>query len=125
MAPSTNGHNGVHHEADEMIDNLYAWVAPMTPPQTCPEAALSLTLKGTIQGIEAMLTIRGQSPEEFKRHLASVKGLLDQPQPPAPAASQGEGWCRKHGLQMKQTHKDGRSWFSHYDEAAGRWCKGK
>lgn len=28
----------------------------------------------------------------------------------APAA---EGWCSKHGMQMRQNHKDGRTWHSH------------
>ena len=27
--------------------------------------------------------------------------------------STAEGWCSKHGLQMTQTHKEGRSWWSH------------
>jgi hypothetical protein len=123
MAPSTNGHNGVHHEADEMIDNLYAWVAPMTPSQTCPEAALSLTLKGTVQGIEALLTIRGQSPEEFKRNLEAVRGLLDAPQPAPQAASQGQDLCPIHHVPMQTNHKDGRTWKSH--KTADGWCKGR
>ena len=35
------------------------------------------------------------------------------------------GLCKVHGVQMKDNEKDGRHWFSHYDEAAGRWCRGK
>jgi hypothetical protein len=121
---TSNGHNGVHHPVDEQIDALYAWMPGTTPaPQPLPEAALSLTLKGAVGGIEALLTIRGQTPAEFQRNLASVKGLLDQPQPPVQASSQAEGWCRKHGQQMKENEKNGRRWFSH--QVDGQWCKGR
>jgi hypothetical protein len=34
-----------------------------------------------------------------------------------------EGWCSKHGVQMRQNHKDGRSWWSH--KTADGWCKGR
>jgi hypothetical protein len=114
---TSNGHNGVHHATDEAIDSLYAWMPLQAPaPAPLPEAALSLTLKGTLGGIEAMLTIRGQSPEEFKRHLESVKGLLDQPRPApqsGPTPGQGQDWCAIHQVAMKQTTKNGQSWYSH------------
>jgi hypothetical protein len=45
MAPAIHT-NGVHHEADEAIDSLYAWMPPSPPAQALPEAAFSLTLKG-------------------------------------------------------------------------------
>jgi len=123
---TSNGHSGVHHEADEAIDNLYAWMPPMTaatPP--CPEAAFSITLKGKLGGQEALLTARGQSAEEFRRNLESIKGLLDQPQPHAPGPTQGqsEGWCAVHQVAMKENVKDGRRWWSH--KVDGQWCKGK
>jgi hypothetical protein len=35
------------------------------------------------------------------------------------------GWCKVHNVQMKENEKAGRRWFSHWDEASGRWCKGK
>jgi len=35
------------------------------------------------------------------------------------------GFCAVHQCQMKENEKDGRRWFSHWDEASGRWCKGK
>jgi hypothetical protein len=121
---STNGTNG--HSADEQIDSLYAFWPGTTPaPQACPEAALSLTLKGSVGGIEAMLTIRGQSPEEFKRHLESVRGLLDQPQPAPQASSQGTAWCAVHDTAMRLNRgKDGRTWYSHKLPEGG-FCKGR
>jgi hypothetical protein len=112
------------YEAD--LDHLYAWMPPQAPaPAPLPEAALSLTLKGSVGGHEAMLTIRGQSPEEFTRNLAAVRGLLDapQPQPPAQASSQ-DGYCHRHNCAMQENMKEGRRWFSHRT-ADGQWCKGK
>jgi hypothetical protein len=67
-------------------------------------------------------TIRGQSPEEFKRHLASVKGLLDQPQLPQ-TSSQGKDFCKVHNVSMQEHTNAKGSWFSHYVD--GRHCKGK
>ena len=81
---TTNGHNGVHNATDETIDLLYAWMPPQAPaPAACPEAAFSLTLKGTLDGVEALFTVRGQTATEFKANLAAVRGLLDAPAPPA------------------------------------------
>jgi hypothetical protein len=128
MTPSTFSTNGTTPGAssyDADLDVLYAWMPPQTPPATCPEAVFSLTLKGRLDGQEALLTARGQTPAEFKRNLEAIRGLLDAPtQAPAQASSTAEGWCRKHGVQMTQTTKDGRSWFSHR-MADGQWCKGK
>jgi hypothetical protein len=122
---STNGtHGPTGHEADSDIDALYAWHMPQAAPQPCPEAAFSITLRGTLDGIEALLTCRGMTADEFRHNLQQIRGLLDQPQPSTPpAANQGEGWCGKHGLQMTQTTKNGRTWWSH--KTADGWCKGK
>jgi len=121
------GANGVHNATDEAIDQLYSWFSPPPPtPASCPEAAFSLTLKGTLDGVEALMTVRGQSAAEFQANLQAIRGLLDAPQP-APAArvsSQDKGWCAKHAVQRRQTTKQGRSWYSHR-LADGTWCKGK
>jgi len=81
---ATNGTtNGVYHAEDERLDSLYSfWPGTVPAPAPCPEALFSLTLKGKLDGIETLLTVRGQTPEEFQRNLASVRGLLDQPQAP-------------------------------------------
>jgi hypothetical protein len=104
-----NTTNGQHHatDADTEIDLLYAWHKPpqaqptptpagfdngmagwpsdLAPTQVLPEAAFSLTLKGTLDGHDAMITIRGMSPAEFQRNLASVRGILDTAPSHAPA----------------------------------------
>jgi hypothetical protein len=129
MAPSTNGHNGVHHEADEMIDTLYAWMPGLRPaPQACPEALFSCTMEGAIDGHKTLLTARGQSAAEFKANLQAIRGLLDPPQAPVQAASQDgapiKDWCAGHQTRMYLNQKDGRSWYSHRLPEGG-FCKGK
>jgi hypothetical protein len=88
---------------------------------------VSITLKATLHGHEVMVTLRGVD-------FASVKAQVEQAsewlkvqapaQPPMQSTGQPEGWCSKHGVQMKLNHKDGRSWWSHR-LANGTWCKGK
>src|SRR5262245_59272664 len=119
---------------DEAIDSLYAWMPPQTTLAPCPEAVFSLTLKGALDGIEALFTVRGQTAAEFKANLAAVRGLLDQPQPaasPAPqggpqAASQGKSFCGIHQVAMQWNDgKNGRKgWYSHR-LGDGTWCKGR
>jgi len=98
--------------------------APMIP---LPEAPVSITLKATLHGHEIMVTLRGVD-------FASVKAQVEQAsewlkvqapaQPPMQGTGQPEGWCNKHGVQMRQNHKNGRSWWSHR-LADGTWCKGR
>jgi hypothetical protein len=92
----------------------------------CPAPLFSLTLHGLMGGLGVMLTIRGQSAAEFQANVAAVRGLLDAPQPPesGPTPSgQGEGYCPVHHVAMKQTTKNGQSWWSH--KTPDGWCKGK
>jgi hypothetical protein len=88
--------NGVHLEADEAIDTLYSWFPPQAPaPAPCPEAVFSCTLRGKLDGIETLLTVRGMTAAEFQQNLQQVRGLLDAPALP-PALPQGKAWCAVH-----------------------------
>ncbi len=107
--------------------------APVRQPASAlPEAAFSLTLKGTLGGVEALLTVRGQTAAEFQANLQTIRGLLDLPAPASPQASQPQGqpqeaerrFCPKDGQEMTLNHKDGRSWYSHR-LPTGTWCRGK
>jgi hypothetical protein len=99
---------------------------PDAPTAPLPEAPVSITLKATLHGHEVMVTLRGVD-------FASVKAQVEQAsewlkvqapaQPPTQGTEHTEGWCSKHGVQMRQNHKDGRSWWSH--KTAEGWCQGK
>jgi SWIM zinc finger len=100
--------------------------APVQQLTPLPEAPVSITLKATLHGHEVMVTLRGVD-------FASVKAQVEQAsewlrvqtptQPPTTNTEQPKGWCAKHGVQMTQNHKEGRSWWSH--KTADGWCKGK
>jgi hypothetical protein len=113
---------------EEGLDNLYSFWPGTTPaPAPCPEAVFSLTLKGKLDGQEALLTARGQTAEEFRRNLQSIRGLLDPPQAPtSPAASTAAGWCHVHQVQMQwnEGRNGGKGWWSHR-VPDGSWCKGR
>ena len=112
-------------------------VAPALPVPL-PEAAFSLTLKGTLGGVEALLTARGQTAAEFTANLEAIRGLLD-----APASSQAQSplspqqhnaaamhrpvrdFCPVHNVAMRWNEgRAGRKgWYSHRHD--GQWCKGR
>jgi hypothetical protein len=119
---STNGASD--YEAD--LDLLYAWMPPSTPAAPCPEATFSITLRGTLDGVETLLTARGQTAEEFRRNLQSIRGLLDPP--PAAASTESaapiKDWCAVHQTRMYLNQKEGRSWYSHRTPE-GTFCKGR
>lgn len=108
---------------------------PSASPAACPEAALSLCLKGKIGGVEAQLTVRGQTPDEFHRNLAAVRELLDAPaQPPSPPSPPAKPAatpapepttreCPIHKVLMTEQHNGRGAWWSH--RQGDGWCKGR
>lgn len=101
-------------------------------PAACPEAMFSITLKGTMGGHDVLLTARGGTFEEFMTNVQRLQGLLDAPAPSQPArqpASQptAEGWCGKHGVQMRWNEpkpgNKGKPWWSH--KVGDEFCKGR
>jgi hypothetical protein len=104
---------------------------PSTPPAPLPEAPVSITLKATLHGHEVMVTLRGVDFASVKAQVEEASEWLrvQAPvQPPTKGIAHPErwerpGWCSKHGVQMIQNHKDGRSWWSH--KTPEGWCKGK
>jgi hypothetical protein len=96
MSTSNGSTNG--HSTDEAIDVLYSFFPGATPaPQPCPEALFSLTLRGTLDGVETLLTVRGMTSEEFKANLQQVRGLLDCS--PAPTISTQSGAAQSTATQ--------------------------
>jgi hypothetical protein len=109
--------------------DLYAATPALAQP--LPEAAFSLSLKGTLNGQDALLTVRGATIAEFQANVQAVKGLLDSPQagPPHPTATDlprpTTAYCAIHKATMTLQDKNGRRWFSHRVSEDGQWCKGR
>lgn len=105
--------------------------APPAVAPPLPEATYSLTLRGTMAGQDAMLTIRGSSAAEFRANIQAVAGVLDSPQagPPHPTATDlprpTTAYCAIHKATMTLQDKNGRRWFSHRVSEDGQWCKGR
>jgi hypothetical protein len=116
---------------------------PAPGPAVCPEASFSLTLRGSMDGMDAQLTVRGATAETFKANVEAIRALLvpppvqvlapggqDEPTMPPPegqmvvAPAEAQRFCPRHGDKMTHNHKDGQSWWSHRlpDKS---WCKGK
>ena len=92
--------------------------------QALPEAPASANCHIMIEGRQVQVTLRDTDEGRLLQRLQAVLQQYPVPQAPAQASSTAEGWCRKHGLQMTQTHKDGRTWWSHRTPE-GQWCKGR
>jgi hypothetical protein len=120
---------GLHRRVRELLA-AQAVPTPAPPALPLPEAPASCNVYLLLGGHKVQVTLRDT---DESRMLARLQVLLDQhpmaqPHADAPAPStppRKESWCHAHQTAMKQTTKDGRSWFSHYDEIAGRWCKGR
>jgi hypothetical protein len=97
--------------------------------ENLPEARASVNVRVQVAGREVQWTLRDHDESRLATRLESLLARypLSQSapasQPPVAAASPGEGWCSKHGLQMKQTTKNGQSWWSHRTDDG--WCKGR
>jgi hypothetical protein len=103
--------------------------APAPPAGPLPEAPASVNCHLMIEGRQVQLTL---CDTDEGRLLARLQAVLQQypmpqAQPSAPQdSSQGQGqdgFCLVHGVTMKQTTKDGRSWWPH--RTADGWCKGR
>jgi hypothetical protein len=110
------------------------------PPAPLPEAPASVNVHITIAGRQVQLTLRDTDEVRLLARLEEVLQRFPLPQPPAQPQGQAlspqqhnaaamhrtvTDFCPIHQVAMKENTKDGRRWFSHYDETAGRWCKGR
>jgi hypothetical protein len=102
---------------------------PPCPGTPLPEAPASANCYVMIEGRQVQLTLRDTDEQRLLARLATV--LKQYPAPSAPAKvpkgqaqPQGEkGWCAIHNVSMKETTKEGRSWYSHRTDQG--WCKGR
>jgi hypothetical protein len=101
---------------------------PAAPTAALPEAPASVNCHILLEGRQVQVTLRDTDETRLLQRLAALLKQYPAPQPKAPAASQptqgqDQSWCRKHGVAMKQTTKEGRSWWSHRTDQG--WCKGR
>ncbi len=97
---------------------------PPAPTAPLPEAPASVNVHLELAGRQVQLTLRDSDETQLLQRLDAI--LQRFPLVVKPTDSQAPaavGWCHKHGIQMRQNHKDGRTWYSHWTEAG--WCKGK
>jgi hypothetical protein len=97
-------------------------VTPGTP-QALPEAPASANCHITVAGRQVQLTLRDTDESRLLARLQTVLERFPVPEAPRTPASTPDGFCAIHGVQMKESTKDGRSWFSH--RTADGWCKGR
>jgi hypothetical protein len=106
---------------EEMVDRLYAWFPPplpATPP--LPEARSSVNVHVMVAGRDCLLTLRDH---DEGRLLARLEAVLTQYPLEGPRMPQ-DGFCSTHGVPMQPQEKNGQRWWSHYDQASEKWCKG-
>src|SRR5262245_114432 len=88
---------------------------PAAPATPLPEAPASVNVHLELAGRQVQLTLRDR---DEGRLLARLDAVLQRfplvVTPTSPPATAAEGWCPKHGVQMRQNMKDGRCWWSHW-----------
>ena len=135
MVPTTdlprNGSvNGTHPAPDST-----AWNAAQQPGWQAHEPPYlhSLKWRDEVLGIEHMTVLRADDLDDLWRRVRTVTQMIhvakartdpEQHRHSQEPAAPPDGWCAKHGVQMKQRHgEDGACWWSH--KTADGWCKGK
>jgi len=101
---------------------------PQVQPQaeavpTLPEAPASCNVYVTLAGRKVQVTLRDQDEQRMLARLEALLKRFPAEDEPQGEQAQPEGWCRKHGVQMKLRNGEHGSWWSH--KTAEGWCKGK
>jgi len=95
---------------------------PTAPVAPLPEAPASVNCHITLEGRQVQVTLRDTDETRLLQRLAALLQQYPSAQPSPQRTAQGKGWCAIHQAPMKQTHKAGRSWWSH--KTAAGWCQG-
>jgi hypothetical protein len=90
-----------------------------------PEAPVSITLKATLHGHEVMVTLRGVDFASVKAQVEQASEWLSVQGTAQTSHQEDSHYCSLHKVALKQQHKDGRTWYSHWVANEKRWCKGK
>jgi hypothetical protein len=93
-------------------------------PAPLPEAPASVNVHLTIAGRQVQLTLRDSDEGRLLARLDAVLQRFPLVVKPSDTQARPDGWCARHGVQMKLNHgKDGRTWYSH--KTADGWCRGR
>ena len=114
---------GIHRRVHEVLaaqEHPYHGKGDTPVPPPLPEAPASVNCHITIEGRQVQLTLRDS---DEGRLLARVEAVLAQYPQPEKATDDTAKVCPKHGVPMRQTSKDGKSWWSH--KTSEGWCKGR
>ena len=103
--------------------------APPLPAPALAEAPASVNVRLQIHRHEVQITLRDHDETRLLGRLEALLQRYPLPQPVQPARPPQEPepekrYCPKHGTEMQQNFKEGRSWWSHRTPD-GQWCKGK
>ena len=94
---------------------------PATTP-ALPEAPASVNVRLQIAGRDVQWTLRDSDEAHLAARLEALLARYPVQAAHSPQEAR-EGWCPIHNVSMKQTVKEGRSWYSHRTDDG--WCKGK
>jgi hypothetical protein len=92
-------------------------------PAPLPEAPASVNVHLELAGRQVQLTLRDSDEGRLLARLEAVLRRFPLVVTPTDTQARPAGWCSKHGVQMRQNHKEGRMWYSHRTEQG--WCKGR
>jgi hypothetical protein len=94
-----------------------------TAPPALPVAPASVNVHIIVAGRDVLLTLRDTDEVRLLCRLEEVLQHFPLPQASSPPQERGRDWCPIHNVQMRQTAKEGRSWYSHKTDQG--WCEGR
>ena len=93
------------------------------PVLALPEAPASANVHVTLAGRKVQVTLRDSDEQRLLARLEALLQRFPAEEEPEGEQAQPEGWCSKHGVQMKLRNGEHGSWWSH--KTPQGWCKGK
>jgi hypothetical protein len=88
-----------------------------------PEAPASANVHVTLAGRKVQVTLRDSDEQRLLARLEALLKRFPAEEKPEGEQAPPEGWCSKHGVQMKLRNGEHGSWWSH--KTPQGWCKGK
>jgi hypothetical protein len=116
---------GLYRRASELLQEPQPQPSTVLAdaPAPLPEAPASVNVHLTVSGRQVQLTLRDSDESRLLHRLETILQRFPLVVTPTDTAPRPDGWCTRHGLQMRQNHKEGRTWYSHRTEQG--WCKGR